>query len=144
MAGAGFLIVLLTFEHNTVHGQPFLVMLAARSHGNVVWFCITSLAGSLGIMALGALLSRVRLLSVTGRNTIPLLGLNGLFFGHLNEVIARHVPTPASHAGMLLTGSLVTGGSLLLCLPLVALMQRLVPQLVGSPRHAGPLLPALE
>jgi fucose 4-O-acetylase-like acetyltransferase len=144
MASAGFLVVLATFRLNTVDGQPVVVMLAARTNGNVMWFLITALAGSLALLATGALLGRWKSLGLIGRNTIPLLGLNGLFFGQLNVLVVHHFATPATHLGVLVLGALVTCASLVICAPLVWTLQRLVPQLMGRPRQAGPLLPALE
>ncbi len=143
-AVGGFLVVLLTFRLNLPGGQPLVVMLAARTHGIVGWFLITALAGSFALMGLGSVLSRINLISVIGRNTIPLLGLNGLFFGLLNQLVVRHVHTPTTHAGVLAAGLVMAGASLVICLPLVAGMRLLVPQLIGNPRQAGPLLPALE
>lgn len=144
IAVSGFFIVLFTFRLNMPGGQPLVVMLAARTHGIVVWFLITALAGSFALMGLGSLVSGWGLIGRIGRNTIPLLGLNGLFFGLLNQYVVRHVHTPATHIGVLAVGVLTTCASVVICLPLVALMRLLVPQLIGSPRQAGPLLPALE
>ena len=144
IAAGGFAVVLATFRLNMPGGKPLVVMMAARTHGIIIWFLVTALAGSLALMATGALASRWELLGRIGRNTIPLLGLNGLFFGFLNLYVVRHLHTPDTHAGVVVMGIAMTTGALVICLPLVAAMRWLVPQLIGSPRQAGPLLPALE
>jgi hypothetical protein len=74
---------------------------------------------------------------------LPLLGLNGLFFHYLNPKLARvwHAPRGAV---MVVGGTFVVSAvSLLICVPVVRLMNRYVPQLVGRPARSRPSTSAL-
>jgi fucose 4-O-acetylase-like acetyltransferase len=140
----GLVLVLLTYGRNKDGGAPVVVMMAAREHGNVFWFMLTALSGSLAMLGLGILVGKSKLLGDLGRNTLPLLGLNGLFFAYVNPLLARSGHIPDTLPGVALASLLVTPLSLAACLPLVWSLNRFLPQLVGKPARAGPWLPPLE
>jgi acyltransferase len=71
--------------------------------------------------------------------------LNGVFYHFFNGPFAEwfmqnYTATPFT---VTLAGCLFTLVSLAACVPLVLLLERYVPQLVGRPAMRGPLLPAL-
>ncbi|MCX5742375.1 MAG: acyltransferase family protein [Proteobacteria bacterium] len=138
----GAAVVLGTFRLNQTAGPA--VMMAARQHGDALEFLFTALAGSVAIIALGVLLTRWQGLQVLGRNTLPLLGLNGLFFHYIDPKLAHIWQIPNSPGLVLLDTLFVTALSLVVCAPAVYLMNRYVPQLIGKSGQKGPLLPALE
>ena len=133
-------IVLATFRLNRAAGGG--VNMAAGQHGGALDFAITALAGSGAAIALGVLFARVELLHSLGRNTLPLLGLNGLFFGYVDPKLAHVWHIADSPAHVLLASTFVTALSLLACAPVVWLMNRFVPQLIGKGDPRGRLSPA--
>ena len=144
LAIGGLLLVLLTYRQNVDGRGTVVVMMAARNHGNVFWFAGTALAGGFALVGLGYLLRDSRLLALVGRNTLPLLGLNGLFFHRLNDLLITRWPLPESRLALTIIVLLVTIVSLAFCAPLVQALNYLVPQLVGKPGVRGPLLPILD
>ena len=108
-----------------------------------MYFAITAVAGSLAVIGLARLLPGWNLVLSTGRYTLILLGLNEIYFNSLNRVLAGVLQIPPSTPQILFWCTLVTFGSMAVCAPLVWLLDRYVPQLVGRPRAKGPLLPSL-
>ncbi len=138
----GAAVTVATYRLNPAAGDA--VMMAARRQGQALPFLLTSLAGSVAAIALGVLLSGAGRLQSIGRNTLPLLGLNGLFFHYVNHKVAERWCFPDSPALVAVDTAVVTILSLLVCIPAVHLINKLVPQLVGKTTEHGPLLPALE
>jgi fucose 4-O-acetylase-like acetyltransferase len=138
----GISIVIFTYRFN--HPSTIAVMMAARIHGNAAYFVLTALAGSLAMFSLAIFIQSNRLLQMIGRNTLPLLGLNGLFYRYLDPRLV-HVLVPSnSQLFVTLDSILVTIVSLLLCAPLVYFLNRFTPQLIGNTAISGPWLPALD
>lgn len=144
MAVLGLLTVLVTYRWNVVMAGAGVVMMAARQHGNVFCFLLTALAGSAAVLGVGALLRDSRLFALLGRNSLALLGLNGIFFQYLNGLLVARWQVPQTHVGVLLAAVGVTALSLLACAPVIAVLNRLLPQVIGRPGVAGPLFPALD
>ena len=96
------------------------------------------------MLAAGMLLSRINLLATIGRNALPLLGLNGVFFHFLNPNLVSVMPPHDDPVAVALFAFGVSATSLLLCAPMVYVLNKYVPQLIGKSQRAGPLLPSLE
>ena len=112
--------------------------MAAAQHGDALGFAFSALAGTLAVAGLAMLLPATRIAGWLGRNSLPLMGLNGVFFHFFNPKLADSVmlaDDPLAVTGYALALSAV---SLLACVPFVALMNRFVPQLIGKPRHPTP------
>ncbi|MGI2904112.1 acyltransferase family protein [Tolypothrix sp. VBCCA 56010] len=138
------LIVLFTFNLNT---DPFTVnksavIMAMSSHGNLVLFPLTALAGSLFVISLAKLTPDYQIILFIGQNTLILLGLNGLFFNFVNQWILSLINNllTDSHLVVFEACSLLTLISLVLCIPCVFIFNKFIPQLVGKPKVSGPLL----
>ncbi len=138
----GAALVLATFRLN--HPAAVAVMMAAREHGNVFDFTVTALAGTLAVIALGTQLGRVPYLAEVGKNSLSLLGLNGLFFHHVDPLLTRLLHMPNSPGIVTIEALIVTLLSLLVCAPVVVVLNRYVPQLIGRSQVQGPWLPSLE
>jgi len=137
-------VLLLTFDLNP--GSKIIkpvVLVNLSQHGHPLYFAITAVAGCLAVVALACLTPRSRVLSFTGRHTLILMGLNEFFFRFGNFAIADVLDIPPSQAPILFWCTIVTLAFLAMCVPLVWLLDRYVPQLVGKPRMQGPLLPSL-
>ena len=140
-AVGGTAIVLLTYRHNPGTG---VVLMAARDNGDPLSFLGTALAGTVAVLAFGVIFERAGLLRAIGRDTLPLIGLNGFFFEYANPKLAHLWHVPDTQAAVFGFSLAVTALSMLLCVPILRLLNRFVPQLVGKSGVSGPWLPALE
>ncbi|NJN43923.1 MAG: hypothetical protein HC806_03790 [Anaerolineae bacterium] len=79
-----------------------------------------------------------------GKNTLSLLGLNGLFHAFIN----LHVTTKIKDLESILWITGVSLGlsllSMLVSVPVIWMLNKYLPQLIGKPNREGPLLPRLE
>ena len=68
--------------------------------------------------------------------------LNGIFYHYVNPGLAKWVLEDLSGSTLTVTvaGIITTVASLALCMPLIFVFNRYVPQLVGKPKIEGPLL----
>jgi acyltransferase len=140
-----FLIVMFTYNLNK---GPFsfyvynAVVILFSSHGNFIWFPITAVVGSFFILFLAKVTHSQRTIVWMGQNTLILMCLNGFFYHYINFRVAKWVVTNLS--GSFLTvlgvGCVMTVASLAVCLPLIYLLNKFVPQLVGKPKVNGPWL----
>ena len=139
------LIVAFSFGLNT---GPFninyhdSVVIMFSSHGSLVWFPITAIAGSLLVLFLARCTARRPMIVWMGKNTLILIFLNGAFYHYINPPVAKWVVSSlaGSFFSVLQAGIFMTIASLMLCIPLVYLFSKYVPQLVGKPKVTGPLL----
>jgi len=137
-----FLIVLFTFKLNT---GPFnfdlynSVVIIFAAHGNIFWFPLTAIAGSLFVFFLGKITPSQKTIVWMGQNTLILMFLNGAFYHYINPPVGKYVFTNFSGQPVmiLVVGLLVTVVSLALCFPFIYLFNKYVPQLVGKPKKMG-------
>jgi acyltransferase len=140
-----FLIVLFTFNLNN---GPFnfnyynSVVIMFSSHGSFIWFPITAVAGSLFILFLAKITPSQKTIVWMGQNTLILMCLNGIFYHYINFRVAKWVVNNLSDSFLTIwgVGCLITAASLAICIPLIYLFNRFVPQLVGKPKINGPWL----
>jgi acyltransferase len=68
--------------------------------------------------------------------------MNGIFYHYINYRVAQWVldNLSGSFPTILVVGVLMTVVSLIICIPLVYLFNKFVPQLVGKPKTNGPWL----
>ena len=118
------------------------VIIMLSSHGQVLLFPFTALAGCALILFLARLSPSIQTMTWLGRNTLILMCLNGIFYHYVNPPAAKWLLEGFSGSAATVTaaGVLVTLASLSACIPLVFVLNRYVPQLVGKPKKAGPLL----
>jgi len=140
-----FLIVLFTYKLNT---GPFnfsvydAVVIIFASHGNFFWFPISAVAGSFLILFLGKITPSQKTIVWMGQNTLILMCLNGIFYHYINARVAKWVLDTLSGSGLTVfsVGCLMTVASLGVCIPLIYVFNKFVPQLVGKPKLSGPWL----
>jgi acyltransferase len=136
LAGAvGLLITLLTFNLNDA--RP-VVFVAHGGYGNAGWFFLSAFAGIAFVVGLAGLLSFSRVLKKLGQITLGLMCLDGILHGMVNLPLARRVaPLIPEHSILLLTlsSAALTLLSVLVCLPVIWLLERYAPILLG--RIAG-------
>jgi len=140
-----FLLVLFTYNLNT---GPFnfhlydAVVIIFASHGHFLWFPFTAMAGSFCILFLARLTPPRKTIVWMGQNTLILMCLNGIFYHFFNPRVAKWAAKdlPSSAPVVFGVGCAMTVASLALCIPLIFLFNRYIPQLVGKPKIEGPLL----
>lgn len=145
-AGLCLLAVVLTFDLNQGPFRIFqAVVILVSGHGHVLLFPLTALAGSLFLLLLARSAGANRFLMFLGENVLILFCLNGVFYHFFNGPFADwYAATFPDHWAAV---TAVTFGftvlSLAACLPVIWLLKRYLPQLVGRPSAKGPLLPRL-
>jgi acyltransferase len=141
-----FLLVYFTYDLNQ---GPFrlisAVVILAAGHGDIFWFAVTALIGSAGILLLAKAAPDWRWLCFMGRNALILFCLNGVVYHHINGRLAKWFITswPQNGWSLAIFCILASAISLIAAVPLVLAFNRFLPQLVGRPTVAGPILPAL-
>ncbi|MBE9065848.1 acyltransferase family protein [Leptolyngbya cf. ectocarpi LEGE 11479] len=144
--GLTFLLTVLLFDLNQ---GPFtdareLVLMASVSHGNLIFFGLTAITGSLWVIFLALCLPSSRVITFIGQNTLILLGLNFLFTDFTQPIVeAIGLSAFESWWSVLLLCTALTLSSFAVAIPAIKLLHRFIPQLVGKPKTAGPILPAL-
>ena len=138
------------FTYNLNQG-PFrmkieAVVILAAAHGSILWFPLTALAGTLAVLALGKVLESADWMAYLGRNALILFCLNGVVYHHVNGPFAAWFTGGMPQDGWVggrRGAALLSLLSIALAVPLVATLNRCLPQLVGRPTVSGPLLPRL-
>jgi len=138
-AVVAFLIVLFTYQLNTgpfnFHVYNYVVIMFA-SHGHMFFFPLTAIAGCALILFLAKMTPTQKTMVWLGQNTLILMCLNGIFYHYINPGLAKWVLDNLSGSTVIVSamGGIVTLASLSLCIPLVFIFNKLVPQLVGKPK----------
>ena len=137
LGAVGLGLTVLTFNWN----QPLhpVVFVAHGAYGNVGWFFFTAFAGIAFIVGLAGLLSFSRPLVYLGQVTLGLMCLDGILHAVVNVPLAGQISPfipKDSVLSLTLVCTVLTLLSALVCLPLVWLLDRYAPILLG--RTAGP------
>jgi acyltransferase len=116
----------------------------ASSHGNLLLFPLTALFGFFFLVFLSQTTPANRALLFVGRNSLALLGLNGIFYHFLNLPIASRLNTwiPPSPWALGLAALTVSLLSIAACAPVILLLNARFPLLVGK-RPSQPSLASL-
>lgn len=142
----GFIVVLLLYNQNN---GPFnfsvydAVVIIFASHGHILLFAVTALAGCLLILCLAALTKVPKTVCYLGQNTLVLMCLNGIFYHYINPPLAAWLLDTfgGSVLTVTLAGSVTTIVSLLLCVPLVYVFNRFTPGLIGKSKKRRSTVP---
>jgi acyltransferase len=140
-----FLIVLFTYQLNN---GPFnfhvynSVVILFSSHGHMLLFPLTAIAGCALILFIAGMTRTQKTIVWVGQNTFILMCLNGIFYHYVNPPTANWMlpNLPNSALSILGVGFVMTVASLTICMPLIFVFNKFVPQLVGKPKLNGPLL----
>ncbi|NDV18642.1 acyltransferase family protein [Pseudodesulfovibrio sp. JC047] len=139
-------IVCVTYDMNTGPFRFFnAVVIVLSSHGNMVLFPLTAVAGSLMILLLARSVGTNKYVMFMGENALILFCLNGVFYHFFNGPFAAWFVArfPGHWLAVTSAGILFTIVSLLCCIPCIIAFNTFFPQLVGKPRVQGPVLPRL-
>jgi fucose 4-O-acetylase-like acetyltransferase len=119
--------------------QGFVVLMKISKHGNYYFF-ISAFAGSLAMILIASLVPRLKWIDYIGRNTLILMGTNGLFIEFFNHHLIRWLDHYDSTAWVTFDSLWISVLTIGLSVPVIELLDRWVPQLVGRPQVDGPLL----
>lgn len=141
-------LLVSTFNLNQgdFQGSPGnVVLFASGIYGNIFYFPLTAIAGSLCVILFSRLIGPIKLVQYIGRNTLILMGLNGICLKYLNNFLVNQGINIISNNALSIFAlcGVLTCISLLLCLPFTWLLENYLPQLIGKPKVKGPLLPRL-
>ena len=133
----GTILVWLFYNQNT---GPFnfsvydAVVIIFASHGHILLFPLTALAGSVLILCLASMSKVPKPVVYLGQNTLVLMCLNGIFYHYINPPLAAWLIENfgGSATSVTVGGLLTTVVSLVLCLPLVYGFNRFTPRLIGK------------
>ena len=144
-AVVAFLIVLFTCQLNkgpfNFHVYNYVVILFS-SHGHMLLFPLTAIVGCALILLIAGMTRSQKTIVWLGQNTFILMCLNGIFYHYINPPTANWMLAnlPNSALSILGVGCVITVASLAICIPLIFVFTKFVPQLVGKPKLKGPLL----
>ena len=139
-------VLLSTFNLNPLPTDLMPVVLINLSqHGNPYYFAVTAVAGCFATVGLALFTPEWSWVAWVGRRTLLFMGCNGFFFAFVNRPLANAMKDTVadSHPIVFAYMMLFTVISMAISVPVVALLDRYVPQLVGRPKEEGPLLPRL-
>ncbi len=134
-------VLMLTFHLND---GPFnhrsVVMMVTSRHGQPVLFAVTAVAGAGMVLLLARATPPSRLLESVGRNTLVLLGLNGVLHEFVNMPVARWMTRqiPESQLAMAAACCTLAGFWLAACCLVGPRLRRCLPVPVPSPSVGRP------
>ena len=140
-----FLIVFFTYQLNKGPFNFFVynsVVILFSSHGHMLLFPLTAIAGCALILLIAGMTRTQKTIVWLGQNTFILMCLNGIFYHYINPPTAKWVlaSLPKSALSIFGVGFIMTLASLAICIPLIFMFNKFVPQFVGKPKLKGPLL----
>lgn len=135
-------ITFLTFDLNSPY-ETFVVLMKESWHGYSLWFIITAVSGTLALIFISSIIPYNKLINFVGKNTLILLGMNGIFHTFVNLHICTKVNNLDSFWVITAVSFSVSILSILLSVPAILIFNKYIPQLVGNPTQSGPLLPNL-
>ena len=122
--------VLATFNLNNVN---YSVLLDMCKYGSFLLFPLTAIAGSLCIISVSRLMPSFSFMSFLGRNTLSLMGLNFIFVNFTNISFIHYSMEffSENHFSVFMQCAFLTCMTLLLCVPLVILLKKYLPFMIG-------------
>jgi acyltransferase len=126
--------VFATFNLNN---GPFKVypvaIFAFGGYGSLLLFPLTALAGSMCIILASRIMPLISFMSFLGRNTLPLMGLNGILDLFVNIILINYSMKIFSenHFSVFMQYVSLTCITLLVCVPFVILLKRYLPFMIG-------------
>ena len=127
--------VLATFSLNNARFETtHAVMVSSCKYGSFLLFPLTAIAGSMCIIFASRLLPSINFMSFLGRNTLSLMGLDGILILFVNVIFIKFSPQiffPENHFSVLMQCAFLTCIELILCIPFVIFLKRYLPFMIG-------------
>jgi len=134
------LTVTCLFATFNLNNGPFKVhpvsLFAFGGYGNFLLFPLTAIAGSMCIISASRLMPSFSFMSFLGRSTLSLMGLDGIFslftdIVFINFSLKIFFPVQPNHFSIFMQCAFLTCITLLLCVPLIILLKRYLPFMIG-------------
>ena len=123
--------------------KGFVMVMKASEHGNLYFF-ISALSGILTIILLASLIPQLKLFNYLGKNTLILLGTNGLFISFFNSHIITWLGHHNSTTWVTIDSLWISALTIGLSIPVIEILNKWLPQLVGKLQFNGPILKAFS
>ena len=120
------------------------MVMKASKHGDLFPFLLAGFGGTLATLLLASLVPRLKWIEYIGSNTLILLGMNGLFMSFFNSHIVDWLQHHESTAWVTFDSFWVSILTIALSVPVIEILNRWLPQLVGQPQKDGPILKAFK
>ena len=124
--------------------KGFVVVMKASEHGDLLPFLLSAFAGTLATLLLASFIPHLKWVDYIGKNTLVLLGMNGLFMSFFNSHILAWLNHYDSTAWMTFDSIWVSVLTIALSVPAIELLNRYLPQFIGRPQADGPWLKAFK
>jgi acyltransferase len=132
------LTVTCLFATFNLNNGPFKVhpvsLFAFGGYGNFFLFPLTAIAGSMCIISASRLMPSFSFMTFLGRNTLSLMGLDGIFSLFTDIVFINFslkIFFPENHFSVFMQCASITCITLLLCVPFVIFLKRYLPFMIG-------------
>jgi acyltransferase len=127
-----------TFNLNNGPFEGYPVPLCINGgYGSFLLFPLTAIAGSMCIISASRLMPSFSFMSFLGKNTLSLMGLNGIIFHFVNIVLINFslkIFFSENHFSVFMQCASLTCIELLLCVPFVIFLKRYLPFMIGYKR----------
>lgn len=121
----------------------FVMIMKNSEHGNLFFF-VSAFSGILMAVLLASLFPKIKLFDYIGKNTLILLGTNGLFISFFNSHIIDWLGHYQSTAWVTFDSFWISLLTIGLSIPIINALNKWVPQWVGQPQADGPILKAIS
>lgn len=146
--GALLCAILLGLTFNLNQG-PFryiqAVVVVLSSHGNIFYFLLTAFVGSFLVLFYAKLTPQANWITYLGKNSLTLFCMNGIFYHFINPGCGKWFASnfSLSHWSVFLYTFIMTIISLAASVPVIWLLSRSIPQLMGKPAVDGPIMKSI-
>jgi len=123
--------------------DDFVVVMKASSHGNLYFF-LSAFSGIFLTILIASLIPKLKWVEYLGKNTLILLGTNGMFISFFNSHIVSWLGHQQSTAWMTFDAFWISALTIGLSVPIIEVLNKWVPQLLGKPQVQGPILNAIS
>ncbi len=139
-------IFLVTFNINNDLLQVIpqkIVLISAAVYGDILLFPLSAISGSISIIFLSKMIGRRSILRYIGENTLVLMGLNGLFFHFINRMVIDQFRLfiIGGQLSVFIFCGIFSVVSILICFPLIYLLNKYLPLISGKYRTKSPIIP---
>jgi fucose 4-O-acetylase-like acetyltransferase len=123
---------------NLLENTP-VVLFVRGLYGSFFLFPLTAIAGSMCIISASHLMPSISFMSFLGRNTLTLMGLDGIFTLYANIFFIYYSMKifPDNHFSVFMQCVSITCITLILCVPFIILLKKYLPFMIGYRKDKG-------
>ena len=129
--------------HLNSPSKDYVVVMKASMHGNLYFF-ISAFSGILTTVLIASLIPKFKWIEYLGKNTLILLGTNGFFMSFFNSHAISWLGHQESTFWVTFNALWLSVLTIGLSVPMIEVLNKWVPQLLGKPQIEGPILKAIS